>query len=52
MLWSAQDAVESGFETIVLWDLTRAVDPGSDDRIRTSMAGRGVRVVAAEQLHR
>jgi nicotinamidase/pyrazinamidase len=43
--WSAEDAAAAGFETTVLWELTRPVDPGSDAAVRTAMIERGVRVV-------
>jgi nicotinamidase/pyrazinamidase len=52
VLWSAQDAAESGFRTTVLWDLTRPVDPSSDDRVRAALTGRGVRIMTTAQLHR
>ncbi|MEX2527222.1 MAG: bifunctional nicotinamidase/pyrazinamidase [Gemmatimonadota bacterium] len=45
--WTAQDAAEAGFRTILLWDLTRAVDPGSDDAVREALEERGVEVVSA-----
>ena len=50
VLWSAEDAVEMGFEVFVLWDLTRPVDPASDDAVRASMERVGVRVASAAQL--
>jgi len=40
--WSAEDAVDAGFEVHVLWDLTRPVDPSSDAVTRTIFAGRGI----------
>jgi nicotinamidase/pyrazinamidase len=50
VLWSAEDAVDAGFETVVAWDLTRPVDSGSDARVRDALAARNVRVVRAGQL--
>lgn len=43
--WSAEDAHEAGFDTVVLWDLTRSVDPSGDGELRASLEGRGVRIV-------
>ena len=42
--WSAQDAVDAGFTTTVLWQLTRPVDPSSNDRVRTELERSGVRI--------
>ncbi|MHA6204726.1 bifunctional nicotinamidase/pyrazinamidase [Dyella soli] len=41
VLWTAQDAVELGYRTHVLWDLTRPVSPDSDlaTRIRYDQLG-------------
>lgn len=40
--WSAEDAVADGFRTIVLWDLTRPVDPASDSRVWSDLEAAGV----------
>ena len=40
--WSAEDAGAAGFEATVLWEMTRAVDPGSDDRVREELRRAGV----------
>jgi nicotinamidase/pyrazinamidase len=40
--WSAEDAVDAGFEVHVLWDLTRPVDPASDAEVRRTFVERGV----------
>lgn len=50
--WTAEDAVDAGFETYFLWDLTRAVDPATDADVRASLAERGVRVIDASALER
>jgi len=42
VLWSAEDAAEAGFGVTVLWDLTRPVDPASDERVRAALLARGV----------
>ena len=44
VLWSAEDAADAGFETTVLWELTRPVDPASDGRVRAALAARGVNI--------
>lgn len=48
--WTAEDAAEAGFGVAFLWDLTRAVDPGSDERVRRDLEQAGVRVKTAGQL--
>jgi nicotinamidase/pyrazinamidase len=45
VLWSAEDAADSGFSVHFLWDLSRPVDPDSDDRVRASLAACGARIV-------
>lgn len=42
--WSAEDAVDAGFKTRMLWDLTRPVDPGSDERVLADLEAKGVEV--------
>jgi nicotinamidase/pyrazinamidase len=48
--WSAEDAAAAGFRSIVLWDLTRPVDPTSDDAVRESLERAGVVVTRSEAL--
>jgi len=48
--WTAEDAVEFGFATTFLWDLTRSVDPSGDDALRESLGERGVRIVSSDEL--
>lgn len=48
--WTAEDAARAGFETWVLWDLTRAVDPGTDARVREDLEASGARVIGSDQL--
>lgn len=43
--WTAEDAVELGFDTRVFWDLTRPVDPGSDAAVRAALSARGIKIV-------
>jgi len=48
--WSAEDAVEAGFDTWVVWDLTRSVDPSGDDDVRRGLEERGVVVTDLASL--
>ena len=50
--WTAEDAADLGFATWFLWDLTRPVDPGSDEAVREALAARGVRIATAEEFLR
>lgn len=43
--WTAEDAAREGFDTTVVWDLTRSVDPSGDDELRSELEDQGVRVV-------
>jgi nicotinamidase/pyrazinamidase len=42
--WSAEDAAAAGLRTTVLWDLTRPVDPASDDAVRRDLDQAGVEI--------
>lgn len=48
--WTAEDAAAEGFGVHVLWDLTRPVDPGSDDSVRRDFEDAGVRVITGETI--
>jgi nicotinamidase/pyrazinamidase len=48
--WTAQDAAEAGFHTYFIWDLTRPVDPASDEQVRADLSERGVRIVSSDVL--
>lgn len=48
--WSAVDAAAAGFRSLVLWDLTRAVDPGADEAVRREMEEAGVEIVQSLEL--
>lgn len=48
--WTAEDAVEAGFETFVVRDLTRSVDTSGDAAIEEELARRGIRWVDAEEF--
>ena len=48
--WTAEDAVDEGFRTTVLWDLTRPVDPASDAGTRADLEAKGVRIVESSEI--
>ena len=48
--WSAEDAAAAGFDTTVLWDLTRSVVPDSDEGVRQGLADAGVRIVESAAI--
>ena len=48
--WTAEDAVELGFSTTVIWDLTRAVNPANDERVRLAFAKAGVRIAECREM--
>jgi nicotinamidase/pyrazinamidase len=48
--WSAEDALAAGFETFVLWDLTRSVDPSGDGALRAELTEAGVRFLDSAEL--
>jgi len=43
--WTAEDAAQDGFVVRFLWDLTRPVDAGSNDRVRRELEAAGVAVL-------
>ena len=48
--WSAEDAADLGFDTVVIWDLARPVDPGSDDAVRAALREKRVTIVESREL--
>jgi nicotinamidase/pyrazinamidase len=50
--WSAEDLVDEGFTTYVLWDLTRPVDPASDGAVRAFLERRGVGLLESSMVLR
>ncbi|HKI94246.1 MAG TPA: isochorismatase family protein, partial [Gemmatimonadales bacterium] len=48
--WTAEDAARAGFRVRFLWDLTRAVDPKTDDAVRAALASLGVAIVESATL--
>lgn len=43
--WTAEDAADAGFETHVLWNLTRSVDPSGDAELREALEEQGIRII-------
>ncbi len=50
VFWSAQDAIEAGFATVLAWDLTRAVQPEHDARNRQTLEDHGVAIVESKEI--
>ena len=48
--WTAMDAQAAGFETFVIWDLTRPVDPSSDAAIDKRLTKNGIHIVQSTHL--
>ncbi len=48
--WTAEDAVDAGFDTRLLWDLTRSVDAEGDSDLRDHLKGDGVRLLRSSDL--
>ncbi len=50
VLWSAEDGVEAGFRVHVLWDLTRAIYPETDEENERSLHELGVVILESGDL--
>ena len=48
--WTAEDAVDSGFKTWVIWDLTRPVDSATDEETRREFDELGVDIIQSADL--
>ncbi|TVR64017.1 MAG: bifunctional nicotinamidase/pyrazinamidase [Gemmatimonadales bacterium] len=48
--WTAEDAAAAGFDTVMVWDLTRSVDPSGDEALRSELEGAGVHIVNSDTL--
>lgn len=48
--WSAEDAIGAGLRAYVLWDLTRAIYPETDEENERSLRGLGVEILEAGAL--
>lgn len=50
--WSAEDLIDEGFTTYVLWDLTRPVDPSTDAAVHDALERRGVGLLESSMVLR
>lgn len=48
--WTAEDGMKAGFQTYVLWDLTRSVNPSCDEQIRQDLIKQGIEIINSNQL--
>ena len=48
--WTAEDGASLGFNTWVIWDLTRSVDPANDGSVREALSASGVRIIDSAAL--
>ncbi|MBD3320924.1 MAG: isochorismatase family protein [Chitinivibrionales bacterium] len=48
--WTAEDAADEGFTTILLWNLSRSVNPDGDDQLRKELAGKNVKIAESSAL--
>jgi nicotinamidase/pyrazinamidase len=48
--WSAEDALQEGFKTFVIWDLCRSIDSSSDDSLRRDLTQRGAKIISIGSL--
>jgi nicotinamidase/pyrazinamidase len=48
--WSAEDAAQAGFSVWLLWDATRAIEPGDDEAVRADLSREGVKLIACAEV--
>lgn len=48
--WTARDAAAADFATFFIWDLTRPVDPATDDEVRQELKDLGVAVCTSDEM--
>lgn len=48
--WTVEDALDLGFKTSLLWDLTRAVDPSTDTAVREELSKKGAAILDSSTL--
>lgn len=48
--WTAEDGAAAGFNVYVLWDLTRPVEPSTDDQVRQELIAGDVKIIDSDQL--
>ena len=48
--WTAEDALDQGFQVNVIWDLCRSLEPKNDDLLRRELSAKGVRIMTVQDL--
>jgi len=48
--WTAEDALQEGFQVNVIWDLCRSLEPDRDDLLRRELSADGVRIMTVQDL--
>ncbi len=48
--WTAEDALQEGFQVNVIWDLCRSLEPKNDDLLRRELSANGVRIMTVQDL--
>jgi len=48
--WTAEDAVQSGFRSWFVWDLSRSVNPDGDEALRQRLTSAGVELIESTNL--
>lgn len=48
--WTAEDGCKADFRTRFLWDVTRPIDPASDEQVRRELIERGVQIITSDQV--
>lgn len=48
--WTAEDGMDLGFETTIIWDVTRSVDPSGDEALRSALERAGIRLIESAAL--
>lgn len=48
--WNAEDAIDNGFESVLLTDASRALDPNADAVKMAELQAKGVKVVSSSDL--
>ncbi len=50
--WTAEDALDEGFQVHVIWDLCRSIDRSSDELVLRALHSRGVNIISVLDLLR
>jgi nicotinamidase/pyrazinamidase len=48
--WTAEDALDEGFEVAVIWDLCRAIDSSASEYVRHDLSERGAEVITLAHI--